>query len=101
MDGAFRFAQSPPLGHWFSGTSFSRFLQPAGELHRRDRAAVADPVAVLRAGPCLSRRSRKYENKGSEFGDDADFTPYYGPGVIAIDACTAHSGMVNCLVIDD
>ena len=44
---------------------------------------------------------RKYENKGSEFGDDADFTPYYGPGVIGIDACTAHSGMVNCLVIDD
>ena len=32
-----------------------------------------------------------YEHKGSEFGPDADFTPYYGPGVIALDACTAHS----------
>ena len=31
MDGGFRFAQSPPLGLWFSGTSFSRLLQPAGK----------------------------------------------------------------------
>ena len=43
----------------------------------------------------------RYEHKGSEFGDDADFTPYYGPGIIAIDACTAHSGFVNVLVIED
>ena len=26
---------------------------------------------------------------------------YYGPGIIAIDACTAFSGKVNCLVIED
>ena len=32
-----------------------------------------------------------YEKKCSEFGSDADFSPYYGPGVIALDACTAHS----------
>lgn len=43
----------------------------------------------------------KYENKGSEFGADADFSPYYGPGVIAIDACTAHSKMVNVIVLED
>ena len=42
-----------------------------------------------------------FEHKGSEFGEDADFTPYYGKGVIAIDACTAHTGLVNCLVIND
>lgn len=42
-----------------------------------------------------------FEHKGAEFGEDADFTPYYGKGVIAIDACTAHTGFVNCLVIDD
>ena len=30
-----------------------------------------------------------------------DFSPYYGPGIIAIDACTAFSGKVNCLVIED
>jgi hypothetical protein len=37
----------------------------------------------------------------SEFGDDAKFEPYYGDGFIAIDACTAHSGKVNVLVIED
>lgn len=43
----------------------------------------------------------KYEYKGSEFGPDADFNPYYGPHIIALDACTAHSGKVNILVIED
>ena len=43
----------------------------------------------------------KYEHRGTEFGEDADFSPYYGPGIIAIDACTAFSGKVNCLVIED
>ena len=38
---------------------------------------------------------------GDEFGENADHSPYYANGIIAIDACTAHSGQVNCLVIDD
>lgn len=38
---------------------------------------------------------------GSEFGEWAVFTPYYGEGIIAIDACTACSGFVNCIVIED
>jgi hypothetical protein len=42
-----------------------------------------------------------YEKKGSEFGPDADFSPYYAPGVIALDACTALSGRVNVLVLED
>ena len=37
----------------------------------------------------------------SEFGSDADFSIYYGNGYIGIDACTAYSGKVNCLVIED
>lgn len=37
----------------------------------------------------------------SEFGEDAKFNPYYGNGFIAIDACTAHSGKVNVVVIED
>ena len=41
------------------------------------------------------------EGKGSEFEEDADFSPYYGKNLIAIDACTAHSGIVNCLVLED
>ena len=42
-----------------------------------------------------------YEHKGSEFGPDADFSPYFAPGVIALDACTAYSGRVNVLVLED
>lgn len=41
------------------------------------------------------------EGKCREFGTDADFSPYYGNGIIAIDACTAYSGKVNCIVIND
>ena len=42
----------------------------------------------------------KTENR-SEFGEDAKFEPYYGDGFIAIDACTAHTGKVNVIVIED
>ena len=41
------------------------------------------------------------EGKCSEFGKDADFSPYYAKGIIAIDACTALSGKINCLVLED
>ena len=44
---------------------------------------------------------KTYENKGSEFGPDADFSPYYGPGMIALDACTAFSRKVNVIILDD
>jgi hypothetical protein len=38
----------------------------------------------------------------SEFGTDADFSPFnYNNKLIMIDGCTAHSGKVNCLVIED
>lgn len=42
----------------------------------------------------------KYENK-PEWGNQADFSPYYGTGYIGIDACTARSGRVNVIVIED
>ena len=37
----------------------------------------------------------------SSIGEDSNFDPYYADGIIAIDACTAYSGKVNCIVIDD
>lgn len=37
----------------------------------------------------------------SEFSLDARFDIFYGKDYIAIDACTAYSGKVNCLVIED
>ncbi len=43
----------------------------------------------------------KYEGKGSEFEHDADFSPYFADGIIALDAYTALSRKVNCIIIDD
>ena len=37
-----------------------------------------------------------------EFGEGSDFSPYYYEDkLIAIDGCTAYTGKVNCLVIED
>ncbi len=41
------------------------------------------------------------EGKCSEFGEDADFSPYTAKGIIALDACTVHSHKVNCIIIED
>ena len=43
----------------------------------------------------------RFERKGSELGEDADFSPYYGKGIVALDACTAVSGRVNVVVLED
>jgi serine/threonine protein phosphatase 1 len=41
------------------------------------------------------------EGKAPEWGEGACFEPYLADGIIAIDACTSHSGRVNCIVIED
>lgn len=43
----------------------------------------------------------RYEKDGGEFDNDPNFEPYYGDGIIALDACTPVSGKVNCIVIED
>lgn len=40
-------------------------------------------------------------NKGKEFGQDADFSPFYEEGIIALDSCVAASRKLNCIVIED
>ena len=37
----------------------------------------------------------------SEWGQDAIFEPFVDEGIIAIDACTAHSGKINVVIIED
>lgn len=44
-------------------------------------------------------------NDGVEFSENtgsiySKHTPFYDDGIIAIDACTAYSGFVNCIVLD-
>lgn len=43
----------------------------------------------------------RMEGIGTEFGPDADFSPYQAPGVLALDACTAYSRRMNCVVLED
>ncbi len=41
------------------------------------------------------------EGRGPEFGAGADHSPFIAKGIIALDACTADSGRVNVMVIED
>ena len=43
----------------------------------------------------------QYEKDGGEFEDKPNFAPNYNDGIIAIDACTAFSGRINCIVLED
>lgn len=41
------------------------------------------------------------DHRGSEWGENAVFTPFTADGLIALDGCTAYSGVVNCVVLED
>ena len=43
----------------------------------------------------------KIHKKCTEFGPDAIFEPFYEKGIIGMDTCTAHTGKINCIVIED
>lgn len=64
-----------------------------------DRGLMPDKTVVFGHWHC-STGWAKAEGR-SEFEDDAKFDPYYGDGFIGIDACTAHSGKCNVIVIED
>ncbi len=67
-----------------------------------DAAKFCEEKKTILCGHCrASYGHAKYEQKGTDFGPGADFSPYYGPGVIALDACTAYSGKINIIVIED
>ena len=42
-----------------------------------------------------------YEGDGGEFDNHPNFAPYYDRGIIALDACTALTGKVNCIILED
>lgn len=66
------------------------------------RQGVIDPGKTIVCGHWhCSYGHAEIGGKGSQFGIDADFTPYYDKGIIAIDGCTVHSGVVNCIIIED
>ena len=50
-----------------------------------DAAQTADENKTIVCGHWhTSYGHSKYEHKETEFGEDADFSPYYGPPLIAI-----------------
>ena len=66
-------------------------------------------AAIARPSSC-SYGHANIEGRGQEFGRLADFTPFYGKrrrdpegpfAVIALDACTKVSGIMNCIVLED
>lgn len=62
---------------------------------------IIEPNKTIVCGHChTSFGHSRYEHKGGEFGGGADFTPYYGNGVIGIDGCTAYTKNVNCIVVE-
>lgn len=75
------------LAEWYAG--------------RRTGDIVKDKTIVSGHWHCSWGHATFDEDSPSEWGSDAVFTPYYSKGIIAIDACTAYSGFVNCLVLED
>ena len=65
-------------------------------------AGILEPGKTIVCGHwhCSFGHSR-YENDGGEFDNNPNFNPYYGDGIIALDACTAVSRKVNCIVLED
>ena len=100
-----------PCQNWYGGLAYDPDWREADSSAWRDARWTNPMDAVRTARPeektvvCghfhCSYGHAKYEKKGTEFGPDADFTPYKAPGIIAIDACTAYRGRMNCVVLRD
>ena len=63
---------------------------------------IVEPNKTIVCGHwhCSFGHSR-YNHDGGEFDNSPNFAPYYANGIIALDACTALSRKVNCVVIED
>ena len=64
-----------------------------------ERGLLPDKTLVFGHWHC-STGWAKTEGR-SEFGSDAKFDPFYGDGFISIDSCVAHTGKINCIVLED
>ena len=63
---------------------------------------VLEPDKTIVCGHWHTSWARMYFDNEKEFSHIySNFDPYYADGIIAIDACTAFSNQINCLVIED
>lgn len=74
----------------------ARWVNPFEAAHN---STLSDKTIVFGHWHCSLGWARKYGL--SEFGSDARFDIYAGDNFIAIDACTARTHRVNCLVLED
>lgn len=66
------------------------------------RHSVIEPAKTVICGHYHASYGHSVINDScSEYGADADFSPFYADGIIAIDACAAASGKINCVVVED
>ncbi len=70
------------------------------ELACKHRVLEPDKTVVCGHYHCSFGHSR-IAHRCSEWGRDADFSPFSAEGILAIDASTYNSGRVNCVVIED
>ena len=77
----------------------ARWLNPM-ELVCKNKIAIENKVAVTGHFHASWGHSR-VNHSCSEWGSDAIFTPFYADGIIAIDACTAYTNTVNCVVFEE
>ena len=89
------------IGDWRQATK--RSWRQARWINGMDavRTVYEDDKTIICGHWHTSYGHSRYEGKGREFGEGADFSPYMAPGIIALDACTAYSGIVNCIIIED
>ena len=71
------------------------------------RKGIKEPNKTIICGHWHSSYGHSIiDNNGPEFKKDSQdnlisiHTPFYGDGIIAIDACTAYSGFVNCIKLE-
>ena len=63
---------------------------------------VTEPNKTIVCGHWHTSWARNYFDNEKEFSHvHSNFDPYYADGIIAIDACTAFSNQINCIVIED
>ena len=69
----------------------------------RAQDGIIEPDKTIVCGHWHCSLGHSYDSKGEigEFGSDAIWEPWYHEGCIAVDRCTAHTGEVNVLVIED
>ena len=100
-----------PCEQWYGGMIYDADWRHADAAAWREARWINPMEAVRTARPeektvvCghfhCSYGHAHFENRGTEFGPDADFSPYIAPGIIAIDACTAYSKKMNCVIVED